>query len=49
MNLKCVKETEGFTVGKDYKLLGAVAEYVELKDDRGKKVTVYESNFEFTQ
>ena len=46
LNLRCVKEIEGFTIGKHYKLLGCVAEYVELKDDNGEECWVYEGIFE---
>lgn len=46
MKLKCIKEVEGFTIGKTYKLLGCAGEYVELKDDNNEKVILFESYFE---
>lgn len=46
MYLKCIRETDGFTVGKIYKLLGCAGEYVELLDDNKEKVVLFEGNFE---
>lgn len=46
LKLKCIKETEGFTLGKTYKLLGCGGEYVQLKDDNGEEYVLYEGNFE---
>ncbi|MBO0602728.1 hypothetical protein I2483_13755 [Sporosarcina sp. E16_3] len=45
MKLKCIKEIEGFTLGKTYKLLGCAGEYVQLKDDNKQVTTLYESYF----
>ena len=46
MLLRCKKEIEGFTEGKTYKLLGCVAEYVQLKNDNKEKVIIYEGYFD---
>jgi hypothetical protein len=46
MKLKCIKETEGFTFGKIYKLLGCAGEYVQLKNDHKEKVILFEGYFD---
>jgi hypothetical protein len=46
IKLKCIKPIEGFTVGKDYNLLGCAGELVELLDDNNEKTILYESYFE---
>lgn len=46
MKLKCIKKTEGFTVGKKYKLLGCAGEYVQVKDDCKEEVLLFEGYFE---
>lgn len=45
MRLKCIKNVEGFTLNKTYKLLGVAGEYVQLKDDNNKTVILFESYF----
>jgi hypothetical protein len=35
--LECIKPTQGFTVGKSYKLLGQHGKYVEIEDDTGER------------
>lgn len=44
--LKCIKNLEGFTIGKTYPLLGCAAEYVSTIDDNSNQVTVIDGNFE---
>lgn len=44
--LECVRKTEGFTLGKHYKLLGCAGEYVQLKDDNKKECILFESYFD---
>ena len=46
MKLVCVKEIEGFTVGKEYELLGYGEELVQLKDDNGQDFILLESYFD---
>lgn len=46
MYLICTKETDGFTVGKKYKVLGCVAEYVQLRGDDGEEVIMNEVYFD---
>lgn len=41
----CMTHTEGFTIGKEYKLQGVAGEYIQLINDSGKKVIVDETNF----
>lgn len=49
MKLECIRKIEGFTIGKKYKLLGVAGEYVQLKDDDKKIVTLYESHFKMSK
>lgn len=49
LKVKCIKEIKGFTIGKTYKLLGCVAEYVSLKNDNKEKVVVYEGYFDIVK
>jgi hypothetical protein len=49
LKLKCVKEIDGFTVGKTYKLLGVAGEYVQLKDDNKENVILFEGYFEIVK
>lgn len=46
MKLKCIKKTDGFTLNKKYKLLGVGGEMVQLKNDAGEVVVLYEGYFE---
>lgn len=46
MEVKCIKSLEGFTLGKSYKLLGCAGEYVQLVDDNGDEVILYDCYFE---
>ena len=45
-NMTCIKEIEGFTIGKKYKLIGCAGEYVQVKDDNGDEVILFESYFQ---
>jgi hypothetical protein len=49
LKLKCIEETEGFTVGKTYKLLGCAGECVQLKDDNKESVILFEGYFELVK
>lgn len=46
LKIKCINKTDGFTVGKSYKLIGCIGEYVQLKDDHKRSVILFESYFE---
>lgn len=46
MELICVRQIEGFTVGKIYTLQGCAGEYVQLIDDDGQMSILYESYFD---
>jgi hypothetical protein len=45
MLLKCIKQLEGLTIGKSYKLLGCAGEYVQIKDDNGQNIIINEIYF----
>lgn len=49
LKLECIIKVEGFTIGKKYKLLGVAGEYVQMKDDDKKIVTLYESYFKISK
>lgn len=44
--LECIKETQGFTLGKHYKLLGCAGECVQLEDDNNEECILFESYFD---
>lgn len=49
MELKCIKKVEGFTIGKNYEMLGCAGEYVQLKADDGKESILFESYFQIME
>lgn len=49
MELKCIKKVEGFTIGRNYEMLGCAGEYVQLKADDGKESILFESYFQIME
>ena len=49
MQLICIKQVDGFTVGKQYALQGCAGEHVQLIDDCGQAAVLLESYFDIAQ
>lgn len=49
MKIKCVRPLDGFTINKTHKVLGCVAEYVQLRGDNGEEYVVNESHFDLVK
>lgn len=44
-----IKELDGFTVGKEYPLLGCAGEWIQTIDDNNEKIHVFEGYFELIE